>query len=272
VTPDPAPDPFGREPEGGGLSRLHLASIAVILAAVGAVVIALVTQGGGGAKHRKTTTAAAPHGSDPQPKETLQAFEARLAAAVASPTCRGYRALNNLIPPSCAEVKKRFGGIRFTGAERYGTGAVVDASAPVLPAGITFTLGVATDGRWKIFNAYGTRRRTAETRANDVIPFDTAAQGWLDAVRNRNCDQYVHYAQIDEQGGRQELCAAHFADPQIVAPDLRSAKSADVELLGGNARVQFYALRFGRHYGTLAVNYFPGEPDPAQAAVPIYAR
>ena len=57
-----------------------------------------------------------------------------------------------------------------------------------------------------------------------------------------------------------------------VTPDLRTAKSADVALLGGNARVQFYALRFGRHYGTLAVNYFPGESDPTRAAVPIYAR
>lgn len=201
MTPSPSPDPFGREPERGGISRLHLASIAVIAVAVGAVVVAVVTQGGGSGKHRETATAAT-RGSDPRPKETLQAFEARLAAAIASPTCRGYRALNNLIPPGCDEVKKRFTGIRFTGAEQYGTGAVVDATAPVLPAGITFTLGLAPDGRWKIFNGYGTRQRTAETRANDQIPFDTAAQGWLDAVRNRNCDQYVHYAQIDEQGGR----------------------------------------------------------------------
>jgi hypothetical protein len=254
------------------MSRLHIASIVVMVAALGAVGVALLTHGGGSAKHGRRTTTAAAHGTDPRPKETLPAFEARLAAAIASPTCRGYRALNNLIPPSCAEVKKRFARIRFTGAEQYGTGAVVDATAPVLPAGITLTLGLAADDRWKIFNAYGTRVRTAETRAHDLIPFDTAAQGWLDAIRNRNCDQYVHYAQIDEQGGRQELCDAHFADPSIVAPDLRSAKSADVELLGGNARVQFYALRFGRHYGTLAVNYFPGERDPSQAAVPIYAR
>ena len=82
----------------------------------------------------------------------------------------------------------------------------------------------------------------------------------------------MHYAQIDERAGRQELCDAHFAAPSIVTPDLRTAKSADVALLGGNARVQFYALRFGRHYGTLAVNYFPGEGDPTRAAVPIYAR
>jgi hypothetical protein len=253
------------------MSRLHVASIVVIVAALGAVGIALLTKGGGDKKPRKATTAAA-HGTDPRPRETLPAFEARLAAAIASPSCRGYRALNNLIPPSCAEVKKRFTGIRFTGAEQYGTGAVVDATAPVLPAGITFTLGVAADGRWKIFNAYGTREHTAETRAHDLIPFDTAAQGWLDAVRNRNCDQYVHYAQIDERAGRQELCDAHFAAPSIVAPALRTAKSADVELLGGNARVQFYALRFGRHYGTLAVPYLPGDSDPSQAAVPIYAR
>ena len=73
-------------------------------------------------------------------------------------------------------------------------------------------------------------------------------------------------------GSRQQVCDSLFGDPNVVAPALRAAKSADVQSIGGNARVQFYAMRYGHHYATLAVTSFPGGENANQATSPIYAH
>ena len=255
------------------MSRNRIASL--VIAAVALVIVAVVaaTKGGGGSKHArpKVAKAAAPANAGPQPRETLARFEQRLAAAISSPSCRGYRALNRNIPPACSEVKRRFTGLRFLGDERYGTGAVVDATAPIRPNGVTFALALAPDRRWKILDAYATEQRTAETKAKDQIPFDTAADDWLAAVRTRNCKQFAQVADYSVEGAtsEQQACDTVLDDPQVVPEALRSA-SVEPELLGGNARFQFYALRFEpHHYGTIVAVLGP-RGTAASVATPLY--
>jgi hypothetical protein len=271
-------DPFGRVKEGRGpfgLSGLHIATIAVVVGAVAIIaVVALSKGGGGGGGHKAKPKQPVAATQGPQPRETLAQFEERLQAAVASPSCAGYRALNRYYPPSCAEVKRRFAGLRFLSAERYGTGAVVDASAPIQPKGVTFSLALGPDRRWKIINAYDTKQRTAETRVKDQIPFDEAAGAWLDAVRTRNCDDYVHYAEIEVEGNvsSQQICDLDFNDAKIAPSALFKDAAAQPELLGGNAVFQFYGLRLkGGAYGTIAVDYFADRRDQkALVAGPVY--
>jgi hypothetical protein len=260
------------------MSRNRIASIAIAVVALAIVGVVALTKGGGGGRHRphRAGKPIAPANTGPEPRESLMQFERRLAAAIASPSCQGYRALNRYFPPSCAEVKRRLGGVSLLGAERYGTGAVIDATAPVQPAGITFVLALAPDRRWKVLNVYGTKARTAEKRALDQIPFDTAADSWLRAVRTRNCDDYVRYAEISVEGSvpKQRICDIDFGDPAVAPAALRTDATAEPQLLGGNDHFQFYALRFARgHYGTFVATYFPSRADAnqdAQVAGPLY--
>ena len=267
-------DRFGRGERRWRPSGLRLASAAIIVAALATVVVVALSKGGGKPRHRPRTVAPSAI-AGPQPRETLAQFERRLSAAVTSPSCQGYRALNRYFPPSCAEVKRRFAELRFLADERYGSGGVIDATAAIQPRGITFVVALARDRRWKVLNVYGTRERTAETHAKDQIPFDTAANSWLTAVRDRNCREYVRYAEIavEGQAPQQQICDLDFDDPAVAPGGLRSDSSAEPQLLGGNARFQFYALRFKPgHYGTIAATYFPtrGTDSAVQVAGPLY--
>jgi hypothetical protein len=269
-------DPFGGAGQRRRPSAYRIASIAIAVVALGIVGVVALTKGGGKHSTHRAPRPLARSTGGPQPRETLAQFEQRLGAAIASPNCQGYRALNRYFPPSCAEVKRRFDGVRFLDSERYGTGAVIDATAPIQPAGITFVLALGPDRRWRILNVYGTKQRTAEKRAQDQIPFDTAADAWLQAVRTRNCDSYVRYAEISVEGSvpRQQICDLDFADQAVVPGALRGDGSVAPQLLGGNDHFQFYALRFSRgHYGTIVATYFPGRgpgSDDAQVAGPLY--
>jgi hypothetical protein len=242
------------------------------LAALGMVAIALGLAGCSVDSPRDGSGDRSKTQGDPRPAESLEQFERRFQAAVASPNCDGYPALVEFIPPSCRETKRRFAGIRFTGSEQYGTGAVVDAVAPVERRGITLALALDEDRRWKALNIYGTRTATVESRARDLIPFDVAAGRWVAAARARNCEDYLRYTELNKRGPAEAVCGSEFGDERRVPSALSADRAARAVRMGGNARFQFYKLKIRPdRYGTFAVRYFPGEAR-AMVTGPLFVR
>ena len=219
--------------------------------------------GGGGDDGPKT----------PEPKETLQQFQARLTtamAAVQKQQCSAVDAFNakaGLQIPCDKKTQKLFAGFRVTGAKTYGSGGVVEfKDAETKDKTGVYTIAIGEDGRYQLTGPVSplVDKTTLNEEPRNPDQMDRAAQEMVDAIRANNCDRFFTSVVTPQGLPKEQACKQELAEAYgPLRQQLVAHRDAKPERLEGNATFMFYALRTGDQYRTLIVTRTaPGAPKP----------
>lgn len=144
-------------------------------------------------------------------------------------------------------------------SETYASGVVatVDTTSRAAPKGESYHLTIKTDGKYGALKGSILNERAVGTRPKSVAPFDEAARGSLEGLREKNCALYFKYTGTPPGQSEKEACEAAFAPSERARQKDLLESTAQPERLGGNAFAQFYRLVYGKHYFHLVVEYVP---------------
>jgi len=214
--------------------------------------VAFAGCGGDDEKESASTPAPAakPPPQAPQPKQDIAEFARLLETAITSPGCPGLKTKVNkpdvggvalTCPADDARVAKALAGYETTGTETYGSGAVIDYIAAEAPEGGTWELSLGGDGTWVLDSGSITAEKTVGTVLESRVGYERALDGFLDAVREGNCDGFVRYA-LTTRRDKAEACARELPFYDGLATALQADPDAAPFFIGGNARYAFYGL------------------------------
>jgi hypothetical protein len=200
----------------------------------------------------------------PEAKETIQQFQARLttaAAAIRRGQCEAVTAFNSKAGfqlPCDARAKKLFDRFEVTGAKTYGTGGVVEfRNAETKDRIGVYTVAIGEDARYQITGPVSpiVPKTTLAEEPREPGKMDDAAQAMVDAIRTKNCDEFIAAVVVPPGLPKQKACEQELN--QAYGPlrqQLVADKDAKPERLEGNGTFMFYALETGDEYRTLIVS------------------
>ena len=223
-------------------------------AAVALLALSLAACGGGSPKRAGPV----------EPAETIDGFVNRLETTIETireGRCDGVSAFNSdaAFALTCDVTAQRaYAGFRVTGTATFGTGGVVDFTDAEVARGGTYVVGLDPKRRFSIVLAAPVGQKTVGTKQRNPAAFNQAAQRFVAAIRNRNCDEYVKYSFAAAGVSRKRACAEAFSRDSGIQPELAGDRRAAPRPLGGNSYFAFYALSSKPdHYRTLVVARVP---------------
>ncbi len=146
--------------------------------------------------------------------------------------------------PSCPPPKalrESMASFKLLGVEEYGTGAVADYRSGAAKDGASIVLFVGPGRDWGIsrFGVFSSGTvGTSDEESRDG--FDEALEGYLDAVRKRDCAAFIDHAATDSKG--KQICHTEFAATETLARKLKANPKAEPAYQGGNEMFGFYTL------------------------------
>lgn len=152
------------------------------------------------------------------------------------------RSVTRLDCPASKELRRSMGSFEVVGAEEYGTGAVIDYKSGQVEDGGAIVLTVAPDRNWAL-NRMGllTDPSVGTDDAESRPGYKEAAESYLKAVRERDCDAYAKIAFVGDKPKR-AVCEEDFKGTAKLAKRLSSNPEAELRYEGGNATFGFYSL------------------------------
>lgn len=200
----------------------------------------------------------------PKPKETIQAFQARLQTAVAAigqGQCGAVDEFNSkagLSLPCDARAKKQAASFKVVGAKAYGTGGVVEFQNDQTGGGRgVYTIAIGEDGRFHLTGGPlipVVETSTLNQKAEKTDEMDKAAERMVEAIRANDCEKFVAAVPPPQGLSKQDACRQELTEAYgPLRQQLNADKDAKPERLDGNAIFMFYALRTGSEYRTLIV-------------------
>jgi hypothetical protein len=188
------------------------------------------------------------------PKQPPEAFARELAKLVADTLtrkdCEGLDAINarslyRFQCPSPDNVRTELAFFKVLDAASFGTGAVVDYKTEQAPRGASMVLFLGPNREWGLSHFGLIRQDTAESSdADSREGYAEAMNGYLEAVRERDCKGYTRYAAILAD----DVKAA--CKPELKAAtrltQLLNRNRAKPRYLGGNGTYGFYRLTLSK--------------------------
>jgi hypothetical protein len=222
----------------------------------------------------ESAVATAAQAGTPRPAVPAATFAKRLQRALTRRGCPGLRSINRLgqvrLPcpsSSSRRIRRAYRGFRVRGTRTYGSGAVIDFTDREAPRGGSYVLLLSEHRRWSIvFPGITGRRTTRDDGPGDLTGARNAIAGFLPAVRDGSCDGFFRLAVTPPGESKERSCATAFGPNGLylgLQGDLRATPDAVPSPLGGNRTFQFFALRTGATYRTVATLRSPqgaGEP------------
>jgi hypothetical protein len=217
-------------------------------------------------------------------KEPPEAFAARTAKLLETikgkKACGPLNAINGrsvtrLPCPPPKALRKSMASFKITGAEEHGTGAVVDYKSGAAKAGAAILLFVDPKKQWSI-SRFGVKTDPAvgTSDRDSRKGFDTTVDGYLKAVRERDCDAYFKHA-ITKSQDKPTVCKGEFAATGVLAKRMKRDAKARPEYLGGNETYGFYSLETTKPNPpstvTISVMRLAAKPKPRFAVLDIAA-
>lgn len=276
--PPPTPPSTDDRQQRPDFRRRGFAAAAALLLLVGVTVgVVSALSGGEGkegagnrkpaSKPRQIAVSATPSGAIPQPAETMDDAGRRLVGLfddAAAGRCGPVKRFNktSLLDLRCGGKPAGLTGFNVTGVKRLGTGAVVEfmddytrQKDPNLSG--VFTMALDATGRFTLTGPDATRLPTqVGTPHGNWRRADSAAVGFLESVRDRDCSRFFNitltprYTIKQQAKACRELLDVAYSRLRTA---LRSAEKVDLFHLGATSRLFFYGLRLGREYRTLVI-------------------
>lgn len=197
-----------------------------------------------------STPAAGPASPAPEPKQDIQDFAKLLDTALTTPGCDGLDTKVNkpeeggisiVCPADDPKVAKASADYETTGAESYGSAAVIDYTSAEAPQGGTWELSLGSDGTWVIDAGSITRTETVGSELDDRAAFESVLERFLDSVRRDDCDGFFKYAVTASQD-KPVACRDELPVYDALATALKADPEAKPFFIGGNARYAFFGL------------------------------
>jgi hypothetical protein len=218
-----------------------------------AVAICLVAVGCGDDDGEDAGQATAAAGV-PAPKQSPEAFARELANLISETArkrdCKPLDAINarslyRFPCPSPEPVRGNFAFLEVLDSATHGTGAVVDYKSEESPRGASMVLYQAPDREWGISHFGLFTEASAES--DDTASrggYDEAITGYLQAVRERDCDNYTEYAAMGDVKAEDLPAACRRAMPATkrLGATLRANRGTKPIYLGGSDTYGFYRL------------------------------
>jgi len=184
-------------------------------------------------------------------EESPDAFMKRMAKLLETTTaakdCAALEAINGRsytrfpCPPP-KSLRKSMARFELIGAKAYGTGGVVDYKSGEVEDGGSILLFVGVDRAWGVgrFGVIaGKTVGTSDEKSRDG--FADAVDGYLDAVRTRDCDAYFDHS-FNNSEKKKAVCRTVFPNTKALAKRLKDNPTAEPEYQGGNEQFGFYSL------------------------------
>lgn len=236
---------LGSQQEGTRRDRSHVrrnrgAGPLAMLLAISAVALGCGSDG-------DATSAARPEAAKGSPAQLAERLGRLLATTTKKKKHCGQldrltrRAFYDFRCPQLRDVRRSMARFEVIGSATYGTGAVVDYRTGALEDGAVLTMRVAPDGAWTLSRFGLLYEPAVETSDEDSRDgFDSAVQGYLEAVRERDCDLYARHSFSEAE--EDDICKTDFAQTEHLAKTLEANPAAAPEYLGGNESFGFYGL------------------------------
>ena len=184
------------------------------------------------------------------------------------------RSTSRLACPTNPDLRKSLATFDTTGADTYGTGAVVDYTSGAAQDGASVILTKNSDGQWAITKfglVYGKTVGTGDKPSRQA--FDKAVTTLMRAVRDRNCKLYYGLTVV-QPADPKNACAPDggFGQTKSLARALRESPDPEPAYVGGNRAFGFYRLALTRpkprHETISVVRTAPGS-QPAAAILQV---
>jgi hypothetical protein len=227
-------------------------------------------------------------GSHPEITGSLKQQAEQLDHAASKQSCRDYAAVLATVrrprgikpggAPSAAECKDyavalaSLRGVRFTQAQAFGTAALVEGTRP---AQGHFSTALAVfvrdwDGHYRLnFSLVGEPQLRTKPRRG--IDFGAQADGFVRAVRTKDCGQLLRYvvagSLTNSAAPSPAICRDVFGGKNL-APQLAADPSAKPVKFGQTHDFAFYGLETKRNYYTLILTTRPADQPKSAGAPP----
>jgi predicted Ser/Thr protein kinase len=281
VAPPPTPPSTAGRRLPPALRRRGLMAAAALLIVVGATVgVVSALSGGQGkegagnrkpvSKPRQIAVSATPSGAIPQPAETMGDAGRRLAwlfHEAAAGRCGPMKRFNktSLLDLFCRPLERGkpngLTGFKVTGVKRLGTGGIVEFvddftrhHKPNLLG--VFIMALDATGRFTLTGPEVKRLPTqVGTPHGNWRRADSAAVGFLESVRDRDCSRFFNITLTPDYTNKQAKACRELLDVAYarLRTALLSAEKVDLFHLRATSRLFFYGLRLGREYRTLVI-------------------
>lgn len=144
--------------------------------------------------------------------------------------------------PLPAKVRQSMARFEVLDSAVFGSAALIGYRTGKLDDGAVMLMHVAPDRRWAVTRSSLLYEPDPDTSDEDSRPgFDAAVDGYLRAVRRRDCDLYFEYYVTFGPTGK-AACKQALDETKQFAEALKASPRAQPQYMGGNSDFGFYAL------------------------------